>query len=97
MILCVHNLCTIKYNFQASPATVSRCGMIYLDPSTLGWRPLVKMWLKNCPELWSLDQNGIDIMCLFDWITDPCLYFVRRNCVQLTNAGETNTVLLVKL
>ncbi|VVC38423.1 Dynein heavy chain, coiled coil stalk,P-loop containing nucleoside triphosphate hydrolase,Dynein heavy [Cinara cedri] len=80
---------------QASPATVSRCGMIYLDPDDLGWRPLIEIWIKNCPEFWSLNQNGIDIMCLFDWLTPPCLYFVRRNCVQLVNAGSTNMVLNV--
>lgn len=79
--------------FKASPATVSRCGMVYLDPIALGWRPLIESWIKTCPELWSLNQNGIDIMCLFDWITPPCLYFIRHNCVQLTNAGEINIVL----
>ena len=34
----------------ASPATVSRCGMVYLEPSILGLKPFVKCWLKMLPE-----------------------------------------------
>ena len=34
----------------ASPATVSRCGMVYLEPSILGIKPFVECWIRKLPD-----------------------------------------------
>eukprot|EP01116_Phalansterium_solitarium_P008654 TRINITY_DN225_c0_g1_i6.p1 TRINITY_DN225_c0_g1~~TRINITY_DN225_c0_g1_i6.p1 ORF type:complete len:4288 (+),score=2116.54 TRINITY_DN225_c0_g1_i6:207-13070(+) len=68
----------------ASPATVSRCGMIYMEPDGLGWRPIVQSWLNSVglPEpLQNAERRG-QIMAMFQWLVDPCLHFIQSKCKE---------------
>ncbi|XP_043259684.1 dynein axonemal heavy chain 1-like [Colletes gigas] len=44
----------------ASPATVSRCGMVYLEPEGLGLEPIINCWLKSLPRNMSNHVDRID-------------------------------------
>ncbi|XP_060567478.1 dynein axonemal heavy chain 5-like [Ruditapes philippinarum] len=32
---------------EASPATVARCGILYIDKDVVGWKPIAKSWLDS--------------------------------------------------
>ena len=48
----------------ASPATVSRCGMVYLEPSILGLQPFVNCYLKTLPD--AIFDHKETLQSLFD-------------------------------
>ncbi|XP_056593901.1 dynein axonemal heavy chain 3 isoform X3 [Triplophysa dalaica] len=64
---------------QASPATVSRCGMIYMEPHQLGWTPLRDSYMDTLPENLS-DEHRTLILDLFNWLVQPCLDFIYHEC-----------------
>ncbi|KAL7390222.1 hypothetical protein ABVT39_017308 [Epinephelus coioides] len=64
---------------QASPATVSRCGMIYMEPQQLGWSPLRDSYMNTLPESLSPEHREL-IVDLFDWLVQPCLDFIDSEC-----------------
>jgi dynein heavy chain, axonemal len=66
----------------ASPATVSRCGMIYLEPHQLGWRPFMQSWLATLPPPLKRDDVPEVLKDMFNWLVDPVIRFVRHHCVE---------------
>ena len=80
----------------ASPATVSRCGMVYVEPSDLGWEPLLTSWVKTLPAC--LAPHHDKLRNLFGWLVPPCLRFVRKECKSMLTVGipETDEITKVK-
>jgi len=59
---------------NASPATVSRAGIIYVSEEDLGYMPYVTSWLT------SRTKDGKDLTPIFDKYTAPLLNFIRIEC-----------------
>ncbi|KAK8861158.1 hypothetical protein M9Y10_012853 [Tritrichomonas musculus] len=59
---------------QASPATVSRCGMIYFDPSSLTWQALADSWRQKMTE--ETDELATYIRELMDQYYPTMVQFV---------------------
>lgn len=75
----------------ASPATVSRCGMVYMEPVSLGLLPLVKSWLNTLPPKVQSFEGFLDKMHkLFEVYGFPLIRFVRKQLVEPVTSMDNN-------
>nr|XP_039250666.1 dynein heavy chain 3, axonemal-like [Styela clava] len=83
---------------QASPATVSRCGMVYMDPKELGTEVLITSWLQtSLPEVLTKQQKD-SLRLLFQWLVPPCIQYVQKHCHNIVPVSEMHLTLnLLKL
>ena len=71
----------------ASPATVSRCGMVYLEPSILGLKPFVNCYLKTLPD--AIFDHKEKLQSLFDrFLEVRVLPTIASNLIELVQ-GES--------
>ncbi|XP_034961986.1 dynein axonemal heavy chain 1 isoform X2 [Zootoca vivipara] len=80
----------------ASPATVSRCGMVYLEPSILGLQPFTECWLKRIPDIMKPFARALD--SLFSRFLEDSIRFVRSSVKEIITSTDANlTMSLLKL
>ncbi len=72
----------------ASPATVSRCGMVYCDYLDLGWNSHIQSWIQAKPQ----KELRHELSILIDKYIKPILEFKRRNCSELVAIAELNGI-----
>ncbi|KAH9277041.1 hypothetical protein BASA83_000559 [Batrachochytrium salamandrivorans] len=87
----MHMLFEVADLAVASPATVSRCGMVYMDPETLNWRSYVKTWIRKLPAHIT-ESLKAHLTLLFDTYVDAGLYFVRHSCKEYIKSVDLNLV-----
>ena len=75
----------------ASPATVSRCGMVYIEPQSLTLDPLVKSWINSVPPRIRETKSIIDkLHNLFAKYLDDTMYYMRKFLFEPVKTVDNN-------
>ncbi|XP_039198067.1 dynein heavy chain 11, axonemal isoform X1 [Crotalus tigris] len=72
----------------ATPATVSRAGILYVNPQDLGWNPYVASWIES--RRYQSEKANLTI--LFDKYVPPCLDQLRKNFKTIIPISENSIV-----
>ena len=76
----------------ASPATVSRCGMVYMEPQSMGLQPLVTSWIYQIPENCKTKSKTFteNLEKLFKIYLEPTIEYMRLNLKEVTVTVNNN-------
>uniref|UniRef100_A0A673T0U8 Dynein axonemal heavy chain 8 n=1 Tax=Suricata suricatta TaxID=37032 RepID=A0A673T0U8_SURSU len=73
---------------NASPATVSRMGMVYISSSALSWRPILQAWLKK-RTAWEASV----FLTLYDKVFEDTYTFMKLNLNPKMQLLECNYIM----
>ncbi|NWU85052.1 DYH17 protein, partial [Onychorhynchus coronatus] len=78
----------ISHLRTATPATVSRAGILYINPTDLGWNPIVTSWI----ETRTVKSEKALLMILFDKYLPPCLEKLKSGFKTITPVPEVTAI-----
>ncbi|XP_028623753.1 dynein heavy chain 8, axonemal [Grammomys surdaster] len=73
---------------NASPATVSRMGMVYISSSALSWRPILQAWLKKRTQ-----QEATAFLSLYDKAFEDTYTYMKLNLNPKMQLLECNYIM----
>ncbi|KAJ8415860.1 hypothetical protein AAFF_G00404170 [Aldrovandia affinis] len=79
----------ISHLRTATPATVSRAGILYVNPQDLGWNPYVASWIDTRPH----QSERANLTILFDKYIPPCLEKLKSSFKTITPIPEISMTL----
>ncbi|KAJ4457121.1 putative Dynein heavy chain 2; axonemal [Paratrimastix pyriformis] len=82
----------VEHLAEASPATVSRCGIVYVDDRDLGWQPYVNSWLAE-KEAHEETRAQVPVLRgLFQKHVERALAFRREQCKEIVATSPLNAI-----
>ncbi|XP_057571174.1 dynein axonemal heavy chain 17 [Hippopotamus amphibius kiboko] len=81
----------ISHLRTATPATVSRAGILYINPADLGWNPVVSSWIERR----KVQSEKANLMILFDKYLPTCLDKLRVGFKKITPVPEITVIQMI--
>ncbi|XP_040542548.1 dynein axonemal heavy chain 17 isoform X5 [Gallus gallus] len=81
----------ISHLRTATPATVSRAGILYINPADLGWNPVVTSWIEKR----AVQSEKANLTILFDKYVPVCLEKLKFGFKKITPIPEITVIQMI--